>query len=165
MPVGVLSYDASKESLLRRRSTEFWLGLWTLLFLGATAAVAYFHPFPGRAQKAEAITLRVSDQGDRMRVDWDADNELIRQAQGATLEVDDGGVMNRYPVKPKTLRAGGVDYIRKTPEVLLTLTLFRDGKPGAFATVRSVGSIQPQAEPATESASRTREQTRGRRRR
>lgn len=152
---------------MSRRSTEFWLGLWTLLFLGGAAALAYLHPFPGGTQKTEGIALRVSDQGGRMRVDWDANNELIRQAQGATLEVDDGGVMNRYPVEPKTLRAGGFDYIRKTPEVLLTLTLFRDGKPGALATVRSVGGIQPQTEPGAQpSASPAREQqTRGRRRR
>ena len=48
---------------MRRRPTEFWLGLWTLLFLGATAALAYFHPFPLGDRKSEAISLRVSDQG------------------------------------------------------------------------------------------------------
>jgi hypothetical protein len=150
---------------LRRRPTDFWLGIWTLLFVGAAVALAYFHPFPG-SRKSEAIALRVSDQGGRMRIDWDANSELIRKAQGATLEVEDGGVMNRYPVEPKTLRAGGFDYIRKTPEVLLTLTLFSDGKPGALATVRSVGGIQPQVDPATQAAATPpREQTRGRRRR
>jgi hypothetical protein len=167
MQPSVLSYDAFKGDALRRRSSEFWLGLWTLLFLGAAGALAYLQPFPNRTQKTQAIALRVSDQGGRMRVDWDVNNELIRQAQGATLEVDDGGVMNRYPVEPKTLRAGGFDYIRKTQEVLLTLTLFRDGKPGALATVRSVGAVQLPTEPSTQlSAPLAREQqTRGRRRR
>jgi hypothetical protein len=138
--------------------------MWTLLFVAATAAFAYFVSFPSRSVKSDAIALRVSDQGGRMRIDWDPNNELIRKAQGATLEVDDGGVMNRYPVEPKTLRAGGFDYIRKSPEVLLTLTLFSDGKPGALATVRRVGEIQVQAEPAP-AAAPLREQIRARRRR
>ena len=159
-------HSSGVEDRVRKRPTEFWLGLWTLLFLAATAAFAYFHPFPAGQKKAEAITLRVTDVDGRIRIDWDTNNELIRKAQGATLEVDDGGVMNRYPVEPKTLRAGGFDYIRKTPEVLLTLTLFHDGKPGALATVRSVGPVQPvvaeQQQPA--SSRRNNEQIRGRRR-
>lgn len=127
---------------MRKRRTEFWLGLWTLLFAGGTAALAYLHPFPGSSEKpADAIALQVTDRAGRLRVDWDANNELVRKAEGATLVVDDGGVLNRYPVEPKTLRAGGFDYIRKTPEVLLALTLFHDGKPGALATVRSIGPI------------------------
>ena len=149
---------------MRKRPLEFWLGLWTLLFVAATAAFAYWHPFPKTQKKTEAIALRASDQDGRIRIDWDTSSELIRAAQGATLEVDDGGVMNRYPVEQKTLRAGGFDYIRKTPEVLLTLTLFQDGKPGALATVRSVGPIHP---PVTEQQSPARgnnEQIRGRRR-
>jgi hypothetical protein len=79
--------------------------------------------------------------------------------------VEDGGVMNRYPVEPKTLRAGGFDYIRKTPEVLLTLTLFHDGKPGALATVRSIGAIQKTVAKSDAPPPRRAEQTRGRRRR
>jgi hypothetical protein len=155
-----------RRGFLRRRPNDFWLGLWTLIFLGAAAAFAYFHPLPGYAKKSEAIALRVSDQGGRMHIDWDANNEMIRKAQGATLEVDDGGVTNRYPVEPKTLRAGGFDYIRKTPEVLLTLTLFSDGKPGAVATVRSVGPIQAKLQPPEQPPTvPAREQTRGRRRR
>jgi hypothetical protein len=148
-----------------RRPAEFWLGLYTLLFVAATAAIAYLHPFPQGEKRIDPIALRVRDQDGRMRIDWDANNELVRKAQGATLEVDDGGVMNRYPVEPKTLRAGGFDYIRKTPEVLLTLTLFHDGKPGALATVRSIGPIQAAAPPPPDPTPRRRDQSRGRRRR
>jgi len=152
---------------VRRRRTDMWLGLWTLLFVGGSAALAYFHPFPGLLEKrSDAIALRITDVDGRLRVDWDTKNELIRKAQGATLEVEDGGVLNRYPVEPKTLRAGGFDYIRKTPEVLLTLTLFHDGKPGALATVRSIGPVQAQAAaapPPLPQPSRS-EQRRGRRR-
>ena len=153
---------------MHRRRSEFWLGLWTLLFVGGTAALAYLRPFPGTPEKrSDAIALRITDQDGRLRIDWDANNELVRKAQGATLEVDDGGALNRYPVEPKTLCAGGFDYIRKTPEVLLTLTLFHDGKPGALATVRSIGPVQSVAiarDAAPRPVSRRSGQTRGRRR-
>ena len=135
---------------MSRRRTEFWLGLWTLLFIAATAVLAYVHvPGMHRGRQSESLVLRVNDQEGHLRVDWDVNNEVVRKAQGGTIEVDDGGEINRYPVEPKTLRAGGFDYIRKTPEVLLTLTLFRNGKPGALATVRSVGPVQRESVPPT----------------
>jgi hypothetical protein len=138
---------------MRGRRTEIWLGLWTLLFIAATAALAYFRPFPTSQQKhSSGIVLQVTDRDGRLRIDWDPNNELVRQAQGATLEVDDGGVRNRYPVEPKTLRAGGFDYIRKTQEVLLTLTLFHEGKPGALATVRSVSPIEAVVAPPSQAS-------------
>jgi hypothetical protein len=149
---------------MRRRRTEFWLGLWTLLFIVATAVIAFLHPFRKSENPPGTIALQVGDQNGRMRIDWDASNELVRNAQGATLEVEDGGVVNRYPVERKTLRSGGFDYLRKTQDVFLTLTLFQDGKPGAVATVRSIAPVQVQSAAAPAPDSR-RAQTRGRRRR
>jgi hypothetical protein len=139
---------------MRRRRTEFWLGLWTLLFIVATAVIAFLHPFRKSENPPGTIALQVGDQNGRMRIDWDASNELVRNAQGATLEVEDGGVVNRYPVERKTLRSGGFDYLRKT----------QDGKPGAVATVRSIAPVQVQSAAAPAPDSR-RAQTRGRRRR
>src|SRR5215210_5057925 len=119
---------------MMRSKTEFWLGLSTLCFVAATAAMAYLTPLrPPRTRAVPPLELKVTDQDGRLRVDWDKDHELVRSAGGATLEVEDGGVTNRYPVEPNTLRAGGFDYIRKTQEVLLTLTLFQNDHPGATA--------------------------------
>ena len=129
-----------------RRKTDFWLGLWTLCFVAATAGIAYFSPLtPRQLEATQPINLQVTDDGGRLRIDWDKNHDVIRTASGATLEVDDGGVTNRYPVEPQTLRAGGFDYIRKTPDVLLTLTLFHDGKPDAVAKIRSIGPLQSAA--------------------
>jgi hypothetical protein len=152
---------------MRRRPTDFWLGLWTLLFIGATGAIAYFHPFPEKPKEpVKDIAMRITDVNGRLRLDWDTDNESVRRAQGATLEVNDGGVRDRYPVELRTLRAGGLDYVRKSPEVVLKLTLFQDGAPGVFAMVRSIGPIlEPVAVAAAPTPPRRRRvQTRGRRR-
>ena len=146
-----------------RRKAEFWLGLWTLCFIAATGALAYFSPLSPRSSGVPPIALRVIDQEGRLRIDWNKDNELIRSAGGATLEVEDGGVTNRYPVEPKTLRSGGFDYIRKTTDVLMTLTLFHDGKPGAIAKVRSIGPLQAAAAPQNDTPRRN-QRSRARRR-
>jgi hypothetical protein len=151
---------------VRWRRLEFWLGLWTLLFVAATAALVFFGS-AGNADKGDkrAFVLKVADQNGRMRVDWDASMNLIRTAQGATLEVEDGGTLNRYPVEPRILRAGGLDYIRRSDDVLLTLTLFHNGRANAQASVRAVGAIPkpPVVEP-DRAASERRQTSRARRR-
>ncbi len=133
---------------MRKRRTEFWLGLWTLLFIGATAVLAYIHPFAEKREKLPgALALRVNDQAGLLHIDWEANTEPVRKAQGGKIEVNDGGVLDSFPVEPKTLRTRGFDYIRKTPEVLLKLTLFHDGKPAALASVRSIGPVQVESAP------------------
>jgi len=152
---------------MHRRPTDFWLGLWTLLFIGATAAISYMHPFPEKAQQTPPdIALRITDQDGRLRLDWDRDNKLIQRAQGGTLEVEDGGARDRYSVEARTLQAGGLDYVRKTPDVLLKLTLFDSDKPTAVATVRSIGPVVERVVTASAPAPapRRRGQTRARRR-
>ena len=123
------------------RPLEFWLGLWTLLLFGAAAALAYYGPTFARRTTASpaGLTLRATDERGRFRVDWDSAAPAIRRADSAVLEVDDGGSFTKYPVDAKILRSGGLDYIRKSTDVLLTLTLLRGGKALEQAAVRSVG--------------------------
>jgi hypothetical protein len=104
-----------------------------------------------------------------MRVDWDPGNEAVLTAQGATLEAEDGGVLNRYPVEPNVLRSGGLDYIRRSEDVLLTLTLYHDGRPGIQSTVRRIAPVQLQvaqetAPAAPQPQTQRRNSTRARRR-
>lgn len=124
----------------RRKPIEFWLGLWTLILFAAAAGVAFYKPKPAKAKSAPpALTLRAADEGGRMRIDWDTAAPAVRAADSAMLEVEDGGQLSKYPVDAKILRAGGLDYIRKSSDVLLTLTLLRDGKAADQAAIRSVG--------------------------
>ena len=64
-----------------RRRTDFWLGLWTLCFIAATAAVAYFSPLAPKAAGPPQIALHVTDQAGRVRVDCDKDDPLIQSAR------------------------------------------------------------------------------------
>ena len=128
----------------RRRWPEFYLLLATLLLATLTAAILLRRPLAARQeQQRPHLDLRVSDQSGRMRVDWDTSNPVIQSAQGATLEVEDGGVFNRYPVEAKVLRSGGLDYVRRSEDVLLTLTLYEDGRPGLQSSIRRIPPVEP----------------------
>ena len=130
--------------LRQRRPLESYL-LWGTLCLVALAVVIVFaKPLTTRQNKAKpTLDLRVADKDGRMRVDWDPSNPAIQSAQGATLEVEDGKSFNRYPVEANVLRSGGLDYIRKTDDVLLTITLYHDGRPGVQTSVRRIAPIVP----------------------
>lgn len=149
----------------RSRRPEFVLIVLTITLAGLAAAVLYAKPLLSRFEKhpPPPVELRVADQSGRMRVDWDPSNPLIQSAEGATLEVNDGGVFNRYPVDAAVLRSGGLDYLRRNDDVLLTITLYQDGQPGFKQTVRRIGAVPPTVV-AEQKPEPVRRQTRSRRR-
>jgi len=150
------------------RRGELYLLLATIVLTAVAAVVFLTEPLSSKQAKPRpSLELRVADQNGRMRVDWDANRSDIQTAQGATLEVEDGGVLNRYPVEPNVLRSGGLDYVRRSDDVLLTLTLYHDGHPGVQSSVRRIAPIALQlanreAPPAPKAARK--EITRARRR-
>jgi hypothetical protein len=124
------------------RRGELYLLLCTIVLTALAAAVFLTEPLSSKQAKPRpSLELRVADQNGRMRVDWDANRSDIQTAQGATLEVEDGGVLNRYPVEPNVLRSGGLDYVRRSDDVLLTLTLYHDGHPGVQSSVRRIAPL------------------------
>jgi hypothetical protein len=130
-----------------RNSDSFGPWYWTLLLATATAVLIYAQPFSRlNAYASEPLSLRTTDVNGRMRVEWDPRQEAIRNAQGATLEVIDGDLTNRFPVDPQVLRGGSFDYLRQSDDVLLTMTtLHKDGTPGVEGIIRSVGKpIHPE---------------------
>ena len=124
------------------RRGELYLLLATIVLTAVAAVVFLTEPLSSKQAKPRpSLELRVADQNGRMRVDWDANRSDIQTAQGATLEVEDGGVLNRYPVEPNVLRSGGLDYVRRSDDVLLTLTLYHDGHPGVQSSVRRIAPV------------------------
>lgn len=114
----------------------------TIVLATLTALLLIARPLSTRQSKPRPnLELRVADQNNRLRIDWDPANPAVTGAQGGTLEVEDGATFNRYPVEPEILRKGGLDYIRRSDDVLLTLTLYHDGRPDLQASVRRVGPI------------------------
>jgi hypothetical protein len=109
-----------------------------------TAVLLIARPLSSRQSKPRpTLELRVADENNRLRIDWDPNNPAVSGAQGGTLEVEDGGTFNRYPVEPEILRKGGLDYVRRSDDVLLTLTLYHDGRPDLQASVRRIAPVGP----------------------
>ena len=127
---------------IARVRPEIYVLLATIVLAALTVMLLVARPLSeGKAKPRPNLELRVADQSGRLRVDWDAQNQAIQNAQGATLEVEDGGIFNRYPVEPEILRKGGLDYVRRTDDVLLTLTLYHDGRPDLQASVRRIAPL------------------------
>ena len=139
-----------------RRPTEFYLALGTLLFVAGIAALAIAEPFAPKQPAPEArFPVKVVDRDGRIRVDWNPLIPAVRSSDSATLEVIDGGLYHRYPVEKSILDNGGLDYVRRTADVTLTLTTYTGGRPSAQAIVRTVDAIQPDAAGQTQVRTRT----------
>lgn len=126
----------------RQSRPEFFLMSWTVALVLVTSLILLGGTFLRQGKPELNLDLKIADQNGRMRIDWDPSNPAIQAAQGATLEVEDGGVFNRYPVEANILRNGGLDYVRRTEDVFLTLTLYQDGRPGLQSSVRRISPIQ-----------------------
>lgn len=151
-----------------RRRPELLLLSGAVLLSTAAAALLMSRPAARNddSQKPN-LNLKVADQKGRMRIDWDASNPAVQAAEGATLEVQDGGSIQRYPVEPGILKSGGLDYVRRSEDVLLTLTLLHGGQPGSQSSVRRIAPVEQQvtaAAPKPQPRRRSSSRSRGRRR-
>ena len=154
------------------RGAEFYLALAAVAAASAAVALAVVEPLAPKAQTTARVpfSIRGTNADGRIRVDWDPRSTPVRMAERATLEAEDAGRIERYPVDKSTLNQGGLDYVRKSEDVLLTLTLHHEGQPDLAASIRTIGPIeQPRVEPvaAVTRPERKRSrgsQTRGRRR-
>jgi hypothetical protein len=116
----------------------------SVLFLAGTAAVLWWDG--ARFQKPAsrpALVVHASEQDGRIRVDWDPSDPLVRDAKSATLIARDGEVSHEYPVSVDALRSGGLDYLRRSNDVLLTLRV-----DATEARVRTFVSPPPPPPPA-----------------
>jgi hypothetical protein len=140
-----------------RRPNEFYLGLATLLLVAVAAALFIADPFRPSIGYPDVVPALASDADGRIRMDWNAQHPLVTKAQKALLRVRDGESVYEYPVDQPTLRNGGLDYLRKSGDVTLTLVLLRDGKPLGQAAVRAfVPEGAPAGEPGSQSRTRSR---------
>ena len=135
------------------RKTEYRLVGWTLAFGAAAAAVVAANPSHRNQPDAGAFVLKAAAESGRIRLDWDGSHSKVKAAEAGTLEVQDGGRFERYPLDRKVLLGGGLDYLRKSPDVFLTITLYRSGRPDGQTTVRTLASPQS---PSFEAATRAR---------
>ena len=125
------------------RISEFHLGIATLLFASCAAALVIAEPFRLRDRPPKTFVVHAAEVDGRVRVDWNPSDVRDFQADAALLRVKDGESTQDYPITRKTLEAGGLDYLRKSDDVLLSLTLLREGKPRTEVMVRTIIAPPP----------------------
>ena len=129
------------------RISEFHLGIATLLFAACATALVIAEPFRYRDRPPKTFVVQAAEVNGRVRVDWNPSVVREFKADAAILRVQDGEITHEYPIDRRTLEAGGLDYLRKSDDVLLSLTLMGEGKPRTEAMVRTVIAPPPPAPP------------------
>lgn len=134
-------------------SGKVWFAAAAVLLLAAF--VPFGAPLVESAVKpVDDMAFSASDTNGRMRVTWNRNSTLVDTADSARLDVVDGANSATYPVEVGVLRSGTLEYLRHSDDVLLTLTMLREGRPVHREMIRSIGSDS--SAPARNSRSRTR---------
>jgi proteasome lid subunit RPN8/RPN11 len=74
-----------------------------------------------------SVGLRLVGSTEQMSIEWNTTTDVVRRAQSASLEVDDGGNVQLVPIDVAALRSGRVTYIRQSGNVNVRLTIHTDG--------------------------------------
>jgi len=115
--------------------------LWLLTFcmIATSAILIYQNPGVLSFSGSQPFAISATEVDGRMRVTWDRNSPAIAQADGAQLDVRDGGSTISYSVGIPVLQSGNLDYVRNSGDMMLSLTLFRAGKPIDRSIIHSIG--------------------------
>jgi hypothetical protein len=80
------------------------------------------HATPARTDDA-LIGLHVYAEGKGLRVTWDRTTALVRQATGAKLTINDGGVAREASLDPAQLASGSIIYTPNSNDVVIWLEM------------------------------------------
>jgi hypothetical protein len=109
----------------------------------AVSAAALFLTEPFRRSapaSARVLPLHVLEEDGRVRVDWDPVASIAAEADSARLIAHDGGATRQYEVDRRALRNGGLDYVKRSDDVLLEFVLLQNGRQLHRATIRAAAS-------------------------
>jgi hypothetical protein len=122
----------------------------TVLLAAAIAVLIWSEPLaPSRLGRAgQPFAVRASENAGSVILEWSRDAQVIRTATGGLLAFEDGGVSHLDKVDAKVLRQGGLEYRRRSQDVLLRLSLLKDQDVIGHASVRLTGALPPAPEPA-----------------
>ena len=118
--------------------------LW--LASGVTAGLALgifaFAHRPGIPETSvQPFQVDATEVDGRVRLTWNPELPQIKAATGGTLEVRDGDKSESYPIEGKMLRRGSLDYVRDSKDVLLSVRLLENRKPGSQSVIRVIAPV------------------------
>jgi hypothetical protein len=130
--------------------------LWILsavLIVASVALLTAAHSrTPVEAAPPAALALTANRTAEGIQLHWDTGVSEIGRADGGTIEVVDGGRIERIPVSAQTVRAGTFAYKPKSDDVVLGVSLHRSGIPLINGVIRTLdrSTPAPAARPARE---------------
>ena len=107
------------------QTRQLWLP--RVMALGQTPTLPATRPYIG---------LTTMDTGGQLQIRWDRDSPAVRNAEEASLVIEDGPVPQAILLDPAHLRTGSFTYGRQTERVDVALTV----RGPAGQTVREVGT-------------------------
>lgn len=103
-----------------------------------------------RPSRGANVGLRISDERGLLRVDWDRNSSVVRQAKTGKLSVRDGESQVHIELDAAILHNGNVTYQRKSETVELRLAIPAPGGGEIVTVSRFIGQpppVLPQARP------------------
>jgi proteasome lid subunit RPN8/RPN11 len=135
--------------------TQPWQGkkwAWALLaaVLVSAAAFGAAHYYIQSAPQP-SLALWVADVGGQLLIEWDRSAKPIREAQNATLEIQDGNQRITRTLDRDMLREGSIDYQRIADVVDVRLRIKRRGRD-VEELIRFIGQPVERGRPADDAA-------------
>ena len=118
-------------------------GLWLALVLVAVAAaavgVAYFTYFNVRGP-VEPLALAAFERDSQLRIEWNHNASVIREAEKGSLQITDGQTVQTIPLTPDDLARGSFTYMRTSGDVQVRLEVQSPSHGSAVEETRFLGA-------------------------
>ncbi|MBL8178056.1 MAG: hypothetical protein JNK48_25490 [Bryobacterales bacterium] len=86
-----------------------------------------------------SLQLRMEDAKGQLRIQWDRNNAAIRESDGATLFITDGGKLAPVRLDRVAAQSGSVTYARASEDVVVRFVVNRSGEETHQEMARYVG--------------------------
>ena len=111
----------------------------------ASLAAAFTWSRSTHSATRPTVGLRLVGSTEQMSIEWNTTTDVVRRAQSASLEVDDGGNVQSVTIDVAALLSGRVTYIRQSGNVNVRLTIHTDsGDVGERAYFLGPAPVRPQ---------------------
>lgn len=122
--------------------------VWASVAVGllACALAVFALPQLRTVNGGQNVRLSLLDAAGQLRVEWDRESAVVRNADSAVLYIEDAGKLDPIELDRETTHSGSVTYHRLSEDVKVRLLLRQKGKPVGEELARYVGSPVPKSE-------------------
>jgi hypothetical protein len=96
----------------------------------------------------DSVALRITEEGQQRRIEWDPRSPLILKAEHATAEINDGHQTRSLLLNAERLHLGRVDIPRESEDVEVVFTVHRANQESVQELARFIGPASAPSSPA-----------------